>query len=176
MDRGVMNRFLTAPASRGALIAGSLIYSAIMGGGQSLIILGMAALTGAHLAGIGGILLLLLVTTLISVAFGSFSNSVALTLRKQESLIGAVNFLILPLTFLSSPFMQQDLTPKWMQLLAPFNPVNWAVTAGRIALSANLDWSTLLSQSGYLAALALACAWLSTRAFRAYQRSISRAC
>lgn len=172
MDRGVMNRFLTAPASRGALIAGSLIYSAIMGGVQSLIILGMAALTGAHLAGIGGILLLLLVTTLISVAFGSFSNSVALTLRKQESLIGAVNFLILPLTFLSSTFMQQDLTPKWMQLLAPFNPVNWAVTAGRIALSANLDWRTLLSQSGYLAALALACAWLSTRAFRAYQRSI----
>jgi ABC-2 type transport system permease protein len=172
MDRGVMNRFLTAPASRGALITGSLVYSSIMAAVQSLIILGMAALTGAHVAGIGGIALLLVVTTLISVAFGSFSNSVALTLRKQESLIGAVNFLILPLTFLSSTFMQQNLTPKWMQVLAPFNPVNWAVTAGRTALSANVDWSTLLSQSGYLLALALVCAWLSARAFGAYQRSI----
>jgi len=172
MDRGVMNRFLTAPANRASLIAGSLIYSAIMSAVQSLIILGMAALSGAHIPSIGGIALLLVVTTLITIAFGSFSNSVALTLRKQESLIGAVNFLILPLTFLSSTFMQQNLTPKWMQVLAPFNPVNWAVTAGRTALSADLDWAMLAQQSAYLAMLALACAWLSTRAFRAYQRSI----
>ena len=59
-----------------------------------------------------------------------------------------------------------------MQVLAPFNPVNWAVTAGRTAMSASLDWSTMAQQSAYLAVLALACAWLSTRAFRAYQRSI----
>ncbi|MDE3074654.1 MAG: ABC transporter permease, partial [Chloroflexota bacterium] len=130
MERGVMDRFLTSPTSRVALIAGSLGYSSVVLLAQSLVIVGLGYVTGAHYSGFGGLVLLLAVTVLLGAAFGSFSNAVALLLRKQESLIGAVNFLVLPLTFLSSVFMQQNLVPKWIQALAPFNPVNWAVTAG----------------------------------------------
>jgi len=79
---------------------------------------------------------------------------------------------VLPLTFLSSGFMQANLLPGWIREASRFNPVNWAIEAGRSALSANVDWGLVLSRAGYLVALVLACGWFATRAFQSYQRSI----
>jgi ABC-2 type transport system permease protein len=50
--------------------------------------------------------------------------------------------------------------------------VNWAVQAGRTAMTAHPDWSVVTSQGGYLLAFALVCVLLAVRAFRGYQRSI----
>jgi ABC-2 type transport system permease protein len=86
--------------------------------------------------------------------------------------IGVAQLLVLPLSFLSSSLMPENLLPSWMHNIAAFNPVNWAVTAGREALHRSPDWGLVLSHTGWLAALALVCGWLSTRAFRAYQRSV----
>jgi ABC-2 type transport system permease protein len=56
--------------------------------------------------------------------------------------------------------------------VARFNPVNWAVEAGRSATTRNTDWSLVLTRIGLLTALLLASATLATMAFRAYQRSV----
>jgi len=76
------------------------------------------------------------------------------------------------MTFLSSVFMAQALMPQWMQDVAQYNPVNWAVQAGREALAANGDWSIVFSRMGYLVVFTVVCTWLATRALRVYQRSI----
>jgi len=115
---------------------------------------------------------LLVGTTLLGTAFASFSNALALLLRKQESLIALNVSLTLPLTFLSSTFLPVNLMPDWMQQFAKYNPVNWAVEVGRQALSSSVDWSLVGLHLAELLALTLVCAWLSTRAFRAYQRSV----
>jgi ABC-2 type transport system permease protein len=96
----------------------------------------------------------------------------ALLARKEETVIAASNFILLPLTFLSSAFMQRDLVPGWIQSVARYNPVEWTVQAGREALTASPDWGLVLSRAALLAALCVACTWLATRAFRAYQHSI----
>ena len=44
-------------------------------------------------------------------SFASLSNGVALLARQRETLIGAVTFVQLPLTFLSAALMQQSLVP-----------------------------------------------------------------
>jgi ABC-2 type transport system permease protein len=68
--------------------------------------------------------------------------------------------------------MKLSLAPGWIRDVARFNPVNWAVEAGREALGTNVDWGLVGSRAGYLAALAIACTWFATRAFQAYQRSV----
>jgi len=83
-----------------------------------------------------------------------------------------VQFVVLPLSFLSSAFLQQNLAPSWIQHVARYNPVNWAVEAGRAALGASADWGLVGWRMGLLAAFAVACAWAGTSAFRAYQRSV----
>jgi ABC-2 type transport system permease protein len=173
MDRGVLDRFLVAPVRRSALIGGQLVYQAGMVLLQSLIILGLGYLAGARFAGgFPSIAALFVATILLGTAFAAFSNALALVLRKQESLIALNVTLVLPLTFLSSTFLPAGLMPQWMQDFANFNPVNWAVEVGRQTVSANLDWSLVGVHLAELLALLLVCAWLSIRAFRAYQRSM----
>jgi ABC-2 type transport system permease protein len=95
----------------------------------------------------------------------------ALMVRKQESVIGAVNFILLPLTFMSPVFIASPLMPAWMVAAARFNPLNWAVQAGRLALAGNPDWPNILLKLAALWVFGLFAIWLATRAFRAYQRS-----
>jgi ABC-2 type transport system permease protein len=173
MERGVMDRFLVTPVRRGALIGGELVYQAGMVLLQSLIILGLGFLAGARFpGGVVSVAILFLCTVLLGTAFASLSNALALILRKQESVIAVNVTLVLPLTFLSSTFLPAALMPQWIQDFAKFNPVNWAVEAGRQTLSTSIDWSLVGIHVAELVALALVCAWFSVRAFRAYQRSI----
>jgi predicted dithiol-disulfide oxidoreductase (DUF899 family) len=102
----------------------------------------------------------------------SLSNALALVVRQRESLIGVVTSVTLPLTFLSTAFMQQTLVPNWIRWVARFNPVNWAVQAGRSAATQHTDWNLVLTRTGLLTGLLLVSAWLATRSFNAYQRSI----
>jgi ABC-2 type transport system permease protein len=109
---------------------------------------------------------------LLAAGFAGLSNALALVTRQEESLIGAVQMLALPLTFLSTVFMAHALLPGWIADVAKANPVNWAIEASRSALSAHVDWQLVLPRLGGLVALAVLGAWLATRAFRAYQRSL----
>ena len=69
-------------------------------------------------------------------------------------------------------FMAESLMPHWMRVVASANPVNWALEAGRSAMSANPDWARVAIQGGGLALLAIAVTALSVLMFRAYQKSV----
>jgi ABC-2 type transport system permease protein len=129
-----MDRFLVAPTNRGALMVGRIAPQVLTTIIQSLILVGLALAVGATFpGGAAGIVMLIVCAALLSVGFSMLSNGLALMLRREESVIAAVNFILLPLTFLSSAFLQQSLAPKWIQQIARYNPVNWAVQAGRDA-------------------------------------------
>ncbi len=173
LDRGVMDRFLVAPANRSAVMFGRIVPQVLTTLIQSLILVGLALLVGASFpGGAVGVLALIVCASLLSVGFGMLSNGLGLILRREESVIAAVNFILLPLTFLSSAFLQQNLAPTWIQTISRYNPVNWAIESGREALASSGHWNFVLAHAGYLLAFAVICAWFSTRAFRSYQRSV----
>jgi ABC-2 type transport system permease protein len=172
MDRGVMDRNLTSPVKRGALITGSLIHQAVTTVIQSVIVVGIALLAGARFdGGPAGLLVLGAGAVLLALIFAALSDAVALLVRSQEALIGVSQFLTMPLTFLSSVLMAPSLMPDWVSDAARFNPVEWAAAGSREALSATPDWGLVTRDLGLLLALTLIMAWLATRAFRSYQRS-----
>jgi ABC-2 type transport system permease protein len=173
IDRGVMDRFLVSPVSRTAIIAGRLAQMSIITIVQAAILLGLGMLLGARFdGGIVGLLVLMLCGVLVALPFGALSNAMALVIRRQESLIGASNFVLLPLTFLSPVFMAPGLMPPWIQGIARFNPVTWSVEAARSGLSARPDWRLIGSHVGWLGILSVVSAWVAVRAFRSYQRSV----
>jgi ABC-2 type transport system permease protein len=173
MNRGVLDRFLASPVRRGALMAGTLAYQAATTIVQTVVVLVVAMIAGARFpGGAAGVLVTLAAACLISVIMASFSNALALLLRSQEALIGVSQFVVLPLQFLSSALLATSLAAAWVADVARYNPVDWAVVASREALSAGTDWSAVWERLGLLAALALVMAWLGTRAFRTYQRSL----
>jgi ABC-2 type transport system permease protein len=173
LDRGIMDRFLVSPVKRGAIIVGRTLYELVALLVQALIIGGLALLLGARFAGgLLGFAVLVGCAMLVGAAFSSFSDAMALRLRQRESVIGVNTFLVLPLTFLSAAFMPLVLVPDWIATVARFNPVNWAVEAGREAMTAGPDWSFVLPRVIGLLVVTLLAMWWATRAFRTYQRSI----
>ncbi|MFF7475620.1 ABC transporter permease [Streptomyces sp. NPDC008092] len=173
IQRGTLNRFLTTPVSRAALMNGNVVNNGLVTAGQSLIIVLLGLLGGAdYPGGIGGVAVLLVSAVLLGTVFGALSNALGMLVRERESIIGINTFLLLPLTFLSSAFMAPSQMPGWMRHIADFNPLNWAMVASRSALSADPDWGAVLGRGGALLALAVAAVWLSIRTFRSYQRSV----
>ncbi len=170
--RGVLDRFLVTPVRRTPLIMGRLVQGAVVVTIQSFIIVGLAVATGAHYPSLLGVLVLVGMSAMLGAAFGAFSNGLALLARREETLIAAMNFMLLPLTFLSAGFMQKNLMPLWMQRVADYNPVNWTVEAGRQAAMGSGDWAFIGSRVAFLALFLLLCLTFATRAFRSYQRSI----
>jgi ABC-2 type transport system permease protein len=173
VNRGVVDRFLVSPASRSSLIWGVIVQNGIVAVVQALIIIVLGLIIGAdYPGGVPGLIALIVASVLLGAGFGGLSNAIAILSRKEETMIAASNFVLLPLTFLSSVFMAQALMPTWMQDVAKYNPVNWAVQAGREALTTSADWTMVLWRIGALLVFALVCGWLGTRAFRVYQRSV----
>ena len=173
IDRGVMDRFLVSPVRRAGLTVGALAYQGITTVIQSLIMVCLAVAVGARFpGGVGGGAVAIGGAVLLAVGFASLSNALGLLARQRETLIGAVQFVVLPASFLSAAFLQLNLAPAWIQHVARYNPVNWAAEAGRAALGANVDWGMVAWRMGLLALFAVVCAWLGTLAFRSSQRSV----
>lgn len=171
INRGIMDRFLVSPVSRGALIVSSAVYGGVVVVVQSLVIFGVAFAVGARFSAVA-LLVMLGLAVLLGGAVTGLSNALALVARQEETLIGAVQFVVLPATFLSSGLMAANLMPHWVQQAARFNPVNWAVSAARDVTLAGTDWGSVGMHAGLLAALLVVCTLLATRAFRVYQRAI----
>ncbi|MEU2927685.1 ABC transporter permease [Streptomyces sp. NPDC007251] len=173
IQRGTLDRFLTTPVSRAALMNGNVVNNGLVTAFQSVVIVLLGLLGGAdYPGGTGGVAVLVLAAVLLGTVFGALSNALGMLVGERESIIGINTFLLLPLTFLSSAFMAPSQMPGWMRHIADFNPLNWAMVAGRSAMSAQPDWGVVLGRGGALLGLATVAVWLSIRTFRSYQRSV----
>ena len=174
LERGVIDRFLVAPTSRAAIIGGRLLNGAISTLVQSMMLLLLGLVLGARFpGGFTGVLVLALSAILLGLPIGALSTALALTIRRRESVIGASNFLLLPMTFLSPVFMASTLMPTWIRSVARFSPVTWSVEAARFALiDPQPDWSRIGLRLGCLVLFSILSWSLAVRAFRSYQRSV----
>ncbi|BEL08014.1 ABC transporter permease [Actinoplanes sichuanensis] len=173
IERGTLNRLLTTPVSRSAIMNAAVVEQAISTAVQVLAIMLLGLLAGAdYPGGPAGLTVLLASALLLGTVFSALSNTIGMLVRQRETIIGINTLLLLPLTFLSSAFMSEALMPSWMRTIAAANPVNWALEASRAAMSADPDWAVVASRCGWLALLAAAMVFLSTRTFRAYQKSV----
>ena len=173
MNRGVMDRLLASPVRRGAMTIGTLAYQTITTIIQTVIVLLIAVLAGARFEGAAaGVPLTLVAASLLTIVFAALSNAVALLVRQQEALIGISQFVSLPLSFLCSAVMDISLAPAWVQDVARYNPVDWAVVVSRESLASAPDWGAVWPRLGALAVVAVVMGALASRAFDAYQRSL----
>lgn len=173
IGQGTLDRFLTTPVSRLAIINGNVAEQAVGTAFQSTVIVVLGWLAGAaYPGGFAGVLVLVALSVVLGTVFGSLSNAIGMLVRQRESIIGINTFLLLPLTFLSTVFMVRELMPGWMQALVRFNPLDWATQAGRSAISVDPDWTLVASRGGLLLALAAAAVALSVRTFGSYQKAV----
>ena len=172
IDRGVMDRTLSSPTRRGAVIMATVVYQ-----GLTMVVLALLVFSAAWLAGVrypggwAGLPITVGFAVLLAAIFTAISDALALLLRQQEALIGLSQFITLPLSFLSSAMISSALLPSWVRTAARFNPLNWAAEGSREVLFGHPDWAVVLRDAGLLAGLALLTGWGAVAAFRVYQNT-----
>jgi ABC-type multidrug transport system permease subunit len=159
-----------APISRAAIVLGLLLTDATRLAVQSLLVIVLALLLGAHIAtGVLGLLGMLALAAIFGAAWSGISLNVALRTRNPE-VTAAAGILTFPLYFGSTAFMPHDLLPAWLQWFNTFNPVNYLITADRALMSSRWDWSAI---GGALLAALIIGAITMPLATRAFKRAVS---
>lgn len=141
MENGMFEKVLVSPINRVAMFLGKALSEVVRIIFQTFIILGLGYVllwfdTGGAVGtyietGVVGALGIVLVAIVFAVWFTAFSNIVALVTRDQESTIIGANLLQFPLLFVSSAFIPIGQLPAWVQTVATYNPITYAVDAAR---------------------------------------------
>jgi ABC-2 type transport system permease protein len=172
IDRGVMDRFMVSPASAVSIVISRMAQLTATLSTQCVVLVGLGALFGGNPPSPIGICSEVGITVVLGLLFGSLSMSLALIIRKQESIIAATNFVMMPLTFLAPAYMSTSLMPAWMQRVSRFNPVSWALDACRASIASRPDWPEVAALVLRLTAL-LVCGYLCLGlAFRKYRANV----
>jgi ABC-2 type transport system permease protein len=131
-DLGIVQRFLTTPTPRTALVAGKALSAGIRGLSQAAIIYILAVLIGVNLT-IDPISMILVVIFLLlgAAVFATLSLIIACLVRTQERFMGVGQLLTMPLFLASNAIYPISLMPDWLKFIAYGNPLTYLVDALR---------------------------------------------
>jgi ABC-2 type transport system permease protein len=165
---GIIERSRVTPVSRVALLLGRSLRDVVSLISQAVIITLLALIFDLRVY-IGYLLLAYLMLALISLMTSAVSYGVALAVKSEDVLAPLMNTVAQPVLLLSGILLPLSFAPRWLQLVADWNPFSWAVNGTRALfrgdLGADAVWQGLL----IMAVLAvLAVTWAS----RLFARSV----
>jgi len=162
---GVINRMRVTPASRLALLLGRSLTDVFILLIQSIILLIIASFLGLKLY-IPGVILSLILVMLVGLMISSFSYTIAMLTKNEFMLAPIINLFLIPLQLNSGITLPLSLAPAWINKIALFNPLAYAVSAARELFNGNLTSSVVIT--GFAITLLMACfaVYLASRTFK----------
>ena len=123
---GFLKEVMVAPVSRVAVALGKLAGGSTVAMFQGSLVLLFAPLLGIKLS-LDQALILIGLMLLLAVVMSALGILVAARQRSMEGFQVIMNFIMLPMFFLSGAFFPLNGVPIWMELLAKVNPVTYGV-------------------------------------------------
>lgn len=131
IENGFIDRLLTSPVARSAILVARLAGSAVYGAGITVVYVGLFMLFGVEIAGgVGGVVVMALISTILAIAVGGYGSAVGLRTGSAEA-VGNSFPLLFILLFISSAFFPTELMSGWYGALARNNPLSRAIDASR---------------------------------------------
>ena len=144
---GFLREVLVAPVPRWAVAFGKILGGATVAIAQSLILIALAPFVGVGLSFVL-VLQLLLMCFLISIAVTGLGVVIAASMRSMQGFQMLMNFLVMPLYFLSGAMFPVSSAPAWMKTLMTLDPLTYGVDGLRIiVLSATTSSGGMTEQS-----------------------------
>jgi ABC-2 type transport system permease protein len=147
---GFLKETLVAPVSRAKIMLGRTLGGATVAVFQGLIVLIISMIAGAHIANIYMLPVALIFMFLIALLFTAIGTTIASLLEDMQGFQLIVNFLIMPLFFLSGALFPSNELPGIIGILIKLNPLAYGVDGIREALTGStvigmpLDFAVLI--------------------------------
>jgi ABC-2 type transport system permease protein len=135
---GFLREMLVAPVRRSSIILGKALGGAAVATLQGVIVLALAPLVHVPLS-VGLVLTLLAEVFLLSFTLTSLGLAVVARIRQVQTVMGLMQVLLLPLSFLSGALYPLSGLPAWLSVAVRLNPLTYAVHPVRTAVFARLD-------------------------------------
>jgi ABC-2 type transport system permease protein len=167
IQNGFLNRLALTSMRGPALLAGQLGGIVLLGLIQAIVYIVVGLLAGVDFeSGALGILVLLVFSALVSVAFGALGAFLALRTGSGEAIQGLFPFLFVFL-FLSSMNAPRDLIAvDWFRLVATANPVSYLIECVRSLVITGWDGQALALGFGLGTAIAIVSVALASLALK----------
>ncbi len=127
-DMGLLQKILTTPIARSALVLGRMLASSQRAMVQLVVIPLLSALLRVHLlispARLAG---LVLMTMLGGSFFAGMSMGIAAMVKTRERMMGIGQLITMPLFFASSALYPVEIMPLWLRVLSTLNPMSYLV-------------------------------------------------
>ncbi len=130
---GFLNKALSTPVSRGAIVVSKVLQSGVRSLIQAGMVLLIAVVLGMDVSSFSVVGLLGAFTLLFFMGFALSSLFVTLALRSSDwqTQMAIINLLNLPLLFASNALFPVKIMPTWLQYVVKFNPVSYAIDGAR---------------------------------------------
>jgi ABC-2 type transport system permease protein len=123
---GFLKEVLVAPVSRWSIVTGKALGGSTVAVIQGAIMLTLAPLVGVRLS-FPIIVQSLFVMLLIALAITSLGIVIAARMKEMEGFQMIVNFVIMPIFFLSGALFPLDRLPGWLTVLTRIDPMTYGV-------------------------------------------------
>jgi len=130
LKSGIIERLRVTPASRFAMLMGGVLKDVVAFLIPAIIVLVISSLFGYEMH-VVGILLQLILLSVLTMMVSAWSGSLGLIFQDVGGVAAVVTSLQLPLTLLSGILLPMSFGPKWLQVLAHFNPLYYGVEASK---------------------------------------------
>jgi ABC-2 type transport system permease protein len=132
---GFLKETLAAPVSRMEIMIGRTIGGATISIFQGFFVLGISLLVGFKLESVSMLLGSFVFIFLIAILFTAFGTAIAAVLEDMHGFQMIMNFLVMPLFFLSGAIFSFSGLPKAMGIVAKLNPLSYGVDGLRGVLT-----------------------------------------
>ncbi len=131
---GFLKETMVAPVSRLSIMFGRTLGGATVAGAQGTLVLILAMLAGFRPVSWFAIIPALFIMLLIALLFSALGIMVASRLKDMQGFQLIMNFLVMPLFFLSGALFPLNNVPSALLLVARFDPLSYGVDALRFFL------------------------------------------
>lgn len=135
---GFLREMLVAPVRRGALVTGKCLGGASVATAQGALMLVFAGLVGVPYSAVlmAELLLLMMLTALVLNALGIV---IASRMQQVESFQVVMQFVVLPMFFLSGALFPLNRLPHWLSVLTRLDPLTYLVQPMRYVVFQHVD-------------------------------------
>lgn len=123
---GFLKEVLVAPVSRWAIVVGKAFGGSTVAVLQGCLMLLLAPLVGVRLTP-AIVIMSIIVMFLIAVAITGLGIMIAARMKEMEGFQMIVNFIIMPIFFLSGALFPLDRLPQWLSILTRIDPLTYGV-------------------------------------------------
>jgi len=165
VKNGVLERMRVTPTSRFSLLAGRVLRD-LVNMTVVVVLFVLIAIPFGYDLNVLGFLVELVLLAMILITTSSLGNALGVILGDEDKLSPIIQGINLPVILLSGMLLPMELAPKWLQVIAHFNPPYYVVEAGRQLqaghfLNAKVGYAFL-----FMVPLTVFVVWWATRTFK----------